>query len=170
MSTPAVAAKIPANFSANWMRVWCRANAPLHHFLAQEAWDFVELVITGTDRLQHFLWTSCEGDGPERDRAREYYHKCDALCRVAVEAYLGDASGGAVYAMSDHGFCKIDHEFHINAWLRQEGYLRFDREPPESYADIHADSVAFALDPGSYLPSSTRTLSQRRRGQRYRAR
>ncbi|MFO8056022.1 MAG: alkaline phosphatase family protein, partial [bacterium] len=49
--------------------------------------------------------------------------------------------------LSDHGFCAIEQEVYINAWLKQEGYLSFTKDPPEGMEDISPESVAFALDP-----------------------
>lgn len=118
------------------------------YLLRLEPWDYVEVVITGTDRLHHFLWSSCEGDGPERERALEYYRKCDELCRWLAEAWCRPPDPERLMVLSDHGFTGVHTEFMLNAWLRQEGYLRFEREPPESYADIAAETQAFAMDPG----------------------
>ncbi len=124
-----------------------RVNAA-RHFQDTEPWDFVEIVITGTDRLQHFLWTSCAGDGPEAERARAYYRRCDGLLRDWAEAFLGADNLDGLFLLSDHGFCGLQEEFYLNNWLVQEGYLRFDADPPASYADMAAASRAFALDPG----------------------
>ena len=113
-----------------------------------EDWDFAEVVITGTDRLQHFLWTSCDGNGPERARAMAYYRKCDALIRRLVEQFYGSDDPEGLFLLSDHGFTHVAKQFMLNAWLRREGYLSFEKEPPESYADIAPSSQAFAMDPG----------------------
>lgn len=120
----------------------------LDYFLGEEEWDFVELVITGTDRLQHFHYPSCEGNGPESERARAYYRKCDDLCRRAVERVYGKDEPEGLFLLSDHGFTRLKKEFVLNAWLREQGFLRFEKEPPESYADIAGDAKAFAMDPG----------------------
>ena len=118
------------------------------YFFKQEPWDFAEVVITGTDRLQHFLWTSCDGDGPQRDRALDYYRQCDALLKWLVEAFYGGSEPENLFLMSDHGFTRLEKELALNAWLREEGYLAFEKEPPESYEDISAGAQAFAMDPG----------------------
>ncbi len=123
-------------------------KAAAEYFLPLESWDFAEVIITGTDRLQHFLWTSCAGAGPERERALAYYARCDALCRELTEMFYGKDEPEGLFMLSDHGFTAVEKEFNLNAWLRDEGYLSFEKEPPESYADISGVSVAFAMDPG----------------------
>jgi predicted AlkP superfamily phosphohydrolase/phosphomutase len=128
----------------------CHASreAAAKHFFGLEEWDFAEIVVTGTDRLQHFHYPSCEGDGPESGRAKAYYRSCDDLCKSLVQAFYGKDDPEGLFLLSDHGFTTLEKEFLLNAWLREAGYLRFEQEPPESYADIAADSKAFALDPG----------------------
>ena len=80
----------------------------VEHFFGLESWDFAEVVITGTDRLQHFLWTSCEGDGPEAERARAYYNRCDAFCRETVRRFYGKDEPEGLFVLSDHGFARLD--------------------------------------------------------------
>ncbi len=118
------------------------------YFFGLEAWDFAEVVITGTDRLQHFHWPACQGNGPEADRAQAYYHQCDALLRHLVELFYGEDEPDGLFLLSDHGFTEVSKEFMLNAWLRNEGYLEFDQEPPDSLASIAPGSRAFAMDPG----------------------
>jgi len=49
--------------------------------------------------------------------------------------------------LSDHGFTKIKSEVYLNRWLQDNGYLHFDKNPPETIMDIGSNSRAFALDP-----------------------
>lgn len=128
----------------------CHASreAAAKHFFAQEEWDFAEVVITGTDRLQHFHFPSCEGDGPLADRAREYYRSCDDLCRTIAEGFYGKQDPEGLFFLSDHGFAQLRKECNLNVWLREHGYLQFEKDPPDSYGDIAAGSRAFAMDPG----------------------
>ena len=123
-------------------------EAAANHFFEKEQWDFAEIVITGTDRLQHFFFPSCAGAGPERARAQAYYRQCDDLLRRLVERFYGKDDPDGLFLLSDHGFTEIETEFYINAWLQQEGYLAFEQSPPESYADVAASTQVFAMDPG----------------------
>jgi predicted AlkP superfamily phosphohydrolase/phosphomutase len=59
---------------------------------------------------------------------------------------LNDSDDG-LFLLSDHGFTGIEQEVYLNAWLEDQGYLRFDSSPPESLGDISSASRAFAMDP-----------------------
>jgi len=119
----------------------------------EEDWDFFQAVITGTDRLQHYLMAAVDDKShPRHAQAMEYYANIDRFIKEMWERYHSSAEvsreGEGFYLLSDHGFCVIKQEVNVNAWLRQEGYLKFENEPPKGYEEISADSRAFALDPG----------------------
>ncbi len=117
--------------------------------LWKEDWDYFELVVTETDRLQHFLWTAYEdGDHPGHDRFLDYYRRVDELIGSAAGAFrglTGDDEG--LFLLSDHGFCGIEQEVYLNAWLVREGFLGFGSAPPQALEDVSEASAAFALDP-----------------------
>jgi len=115
----------------------------------KDDWDYFEFVITGTDRLHHFLWNAY-ADEKHCYHARflDYYRRVDRIIGRLVLSYR-DLTGGeaGLYLLSDHGFCQIDQEVYLNAWLQKEGYLRFAGDSPQGLEDIAEGSVAFALDP-----------------------
>lgn len=119
----------------------------------EEDWDYFQAVITGTDRLQHYLMAAVEDKNhPRHGQAMEYYANIDRFIQEMWERYHASAEvsseGEGFYLLSDHGFCLIEQEVNINAWLKQEGYLKLENDPPRGYEDVTADSRAFALDPG----------------------
>lgn len=119
----------------------------------EEDWDYFQAVITGTDRLQHYLWAAVDDPGhPRRQQALDYYREVDGFIKKMWERYHGSVDvsqeGEGFFLLSDHGFCGIEQEVYLNAWLKQEGYLSFDKEPPEGMGEISAESRAFCLDPG----------------------
>ncbi len=119
------------------------------YFWEQE-WDFFELVVTGTDRLHHFLWDAGADAGHKWHEAfLGYYRKVDELIGRVVQEY-GRLTGGTMglFLLSDHGFAGIRREFYLNAWLEKAGYLRFDGPAPHRLVDLAPGSRAFALDPG----------------------
>lgn len=120
----------------------------LDHFW-KEDWDYFEFVITGTDRLQHFLWNAWADPGhPFHDRFLDYYRRVDGTIGRIVDSFRRLTGGDeGLYLLSDHGFCQIEQEVYLNAWLQEKGYLRFAGEAPGELADIAPDSLAFALDP-----------------------
>lgn len=111
----------------------------------QERWDLFVAIITGTDRLQHFQWNAVADPAhPNHPRAMEFYRKADAVVGRLV-ARLDSAY--ALFIMSDHGFTGIESEVFLNRWLVENGYLSWEKDPPESFDSIRPESRAFALDP-----------------------
>ena len=119
------------------------------NFFWDEGWDYFEYVVTGTDRLHHFLWQAYENPAhPSHQSFLDFYRQIDRLIGKIVAAYhkLTNTYAG-FYILSDHGFCGIVQEVYLNAWLEQNGYLKFIKPDPDSLEDIHGRSRAFALDP-----------------------
>jgi predicted AlkP superfamily phosphohydrolase/phosphomutase len=118
-------------------------------YLWKEDWDYFEVVITGTDRLQHFLWQAVEDEShPHHSNVLDYYRKVDALIRNIILSFRKMTGGDdGLYLLSDHGFCGIVQEVYLNAWLEKEGFLKFMTDAPTGLEEIAAESVAFALDP-----------------------
>ncbi|MBN2246002.1 MAG: alkaline phosphatase family protein [Candidatus Aminicenantes bacterium] len=115
----------------------------------KEKWDYFELVITGTDRLMHFLWNAYEDKNhPFHQKFLDYYSEIDKVIEKVAKAFI-KATGGTegLYLLSDHGFTGIKQEVYLNAWLQQKGFLSFKTEVPNNLGDISPDSVAFAMDP-----------------------
>ena len=120
----------------------------LDHFL-KEDWDYFEFVVTGTDRLHHFLWNAYEdGNHADHDRFLDYYNKIDRLIDQTMESFrkISDDES-SIYLLSDHGFTGIEQEVYLNAWLESEGYLEFNTSSPDSLSELTPSSRAFALDP-----------------------
>jgi predicted AlkP superfamily phosphohydrolase/phosphomutase len=121
----------------------------LDHFW-REDWDYFELVVTGTDRLHHFLWSAGgNADHPDHARFHDYYRRVDGLIGRSAEAFR-ELTGGVdgLFLLSDHGFCGIEQEVHLNAWLEREGFLSFGSAAPQGLEDVSEKSTAFVLDPG----------------------
>ncbi len=120
----------------------------LNHFWEEE-WDYFELVITGTDRLHHFLWSAYQNPNhPFHQNFLDYYRQIDRLINKIYSAFrktAGDEEN--IFFLSDHGFTGIRQEVYLNAWLEKEKYLRFTSSSPRGLEDISKKSVAFALDP-----------------------
>jgi predicted AlkP superfamily phosphohydrolase/phosphomutase len=121
----------------------------LNHFWEEE-WDYFELVLTGTDRLHHFLWNAYENpDHPHHQNFLEYYRQIDRLINKIYTSFrktAGDEEN--IFFLSDHGFCGIQQELYLNAWLEKEKFLKFTNTAPKGLEDISPKSTAFALDPG----------------------
>jgi predicted AlkP superfamily phosphohydrolase/phosphomutase len=115
----------------------------------KEDWDYFEFVITGTDRLHHYLWNAyADENHPDHAKFLDYYRRVDSIIgRISLAFRSLTGSEAGLYLLSDHGFCQIEREVYLNAWLQEKGFLRFMGETPAELGDIAAGSVAFALDP-----------------------
>ena len=115
-------------------------------------WDLFIVVITGTDRLMHFLWTAYElEDHPYHQAFLDYFKSLDDFIGQIYDRFMNaDTSNTDLkkfYMLSDHGFCKIKKEVYLNRWLQENGYLKFQKNPPETIMDIGSGSKVFGLDP-----------------------
>jgi predicted AlkP superfamily phosphohydrolase/phosphomutase len=112
-------------------------------------WDYFEIVITGTDRLQHFLWSAYEDENHVyHTNFLDYYSKIDRFIEKVIDAFTAQADGDdGLYLLSDHGFAKIEQEVYLNVWLEEEGYLGFETSSPKDLSEISANSRAFTMDP-----------------------
>lgn len=111
-----------------------------------ENWDYFEVVVTGTDRLHHYLWDALADEAhPRHGFCLEYYREVDRFVGE-IFARAQDA-GAAFYLLSDHGFCGVDREVYLNTWLEQGGFLAFEGGKNDSLAALAAGTRAFALDP-----------------------
>lgn len=122
--------------------------------LWEEEWDYFQVVVTGTDRLQHYLWSAIEDDSHEyHEKALRYYSAVDEFVGAMHDRYLkisGESGPGKnFFILSDHGFCGIKQEVYINSWLKENGYLYFEKKGEDvSLTNISGETLAFALDPG----------------------
>lgn len=115
-------------------------------------WDLFVVVITGTDRLLHFLWSAYDEEShPYHHQFLDYFDKVDDFVGRVYDRFLaleGSKEGkNQFYMLSDHGFVKIKTEVYLNRWLEENGYLQFQNDHPESIMDIGLGSAAFAMDP-----------------------
>lgn len=118
----------------------------LVRLLEREPCDLYYVAFTGTDRLHHFLWGQMErGEEPWASRFHEYYDRVDAAVGEVVRR-LPD--GCRLILLSDHGFCRLDHEVYVNRWLERDGWLAL-ADPAVSIASIVPKRTrAYCMDPG----------------------
>jgi predicted AlkP superfamily phosphohydrolase/phosphomutase len=111
-----------------------------------ERWDYFELVVTGTDRLHHYMWDALADAGhPQHQFCLDYYAAVDALVGEFYDR--AQADGAAFFLVSDHGFCACEVEVFLSRWLEQEGYLALEKADQPTLAALGAGSRVFALDP-----------------------
>lgn len=114
----------------------------------EEKWNLMQVVITGTDRLHHFLFDAYEDDAhPYYGAFRDYYRAVDGFVGRVYDRFAKDAEAKGFFILSDHGFCRTRVEVNINAVLAAHGYLAFTSPGATSLDAISERATAFALDP-----------------------
>ncbi len=81
------------------------------------------------DQISHVMWKVLDPEHPAYDPEvdpkyagliEELYVGLDAVVGQALERL---SAGDTLVVMSDHGFASWRRAFHLNAWLKQKGYL-----------------------------------------------
>ena len=128
----------------------CR-RAIVDELWAKEEWNLMEIIVTGTDRLHHFIWDAWEDPShPHHEGFLNYYRQVDAFIGHIHEKFAGESEEDNFFLLSDHGFCGTKHELYINSILQEHGFLKFDSTGDDKnggLSSIDETSRAFALDP-----------------------
>jgi predicted AlkP superfamily phosphohydrolase/phosphomutase len=114
----------------------------------EEKWNLMEVVITGTDRLHHFLMDAYEDEShPHHADFLDYYRAIDAFIGRVHERFGRDRDAKGFFVLSDHGFCRTRREVNVNAVLAEHGFLAFADPDAPDLSGISERATAFALDP-----------------------
>jgi predicted AlkP superfamily phosphohydrolase/phosphomutase len=108
-------------------------------------WDVFFFVITGTDRLMHFLWDAYENSNHKYHEAFiDFFKETD---NIIGEIYSKNNNENLTI-ISDHGFSKAKTSVNLNQYLFENDFLALDSSRSRnSYKSVQAESLAFALDP-----------------------
>jgi uncharacterized sulfatase len=117
------------------------------HYIEEDDWDLFFGVFMTTDRVNHFLFKHYERDGEYKEEFLEFYRKVDRYLGELRAALADDVT---MVVASDHGFTTLEHEVHMNEWLRREGWLDFETEDHDELGDISDDTRAYSLIPGRF--------------------
>jgi predicted AlkP superfamily phosphohydrolase/phosphomutase len=114
--------------------------------VVREEWDLFFFIITGTDRLHHFLFDVVDDPGAEfYGDFLDYYRRVDTIIgEIAADMETREVP---FIILSDHGFVKIKKEVYLSQYLKEWGYLDFGIEKPGDLESITAKTRVFALDP-----------------------
>ncbi|MGC8659435.1 MAG: alkaline phosphatase family protein [Desulfomonilaceae bacterium] len=120
-----------------------------------EPWDIFTFVITGTDRLHHFLFDALNDEShPYHGDTISYYRRVDDFLNRFFQ-HLSTQTRRVI--LSDHGFTDLKINVNLNNMLKSLGYLTFKSETPRDISDINPKSLAFAMDPTRiYINSRSR--------------
>jgi len=114
--------------------------------LHREPWDFFQLHISETDRINHFFWEDYERDTPGYGRAfLSFYRRLDSLIGELLSVV---PSGAEVIVLSGNGFRRLRREIYLNRALEERGWLEFERGEGRRLGMISRDARAYSLAPG----------------------
>jgi predicted AlkP superfamily phosphohydrolase/phosphomutase len=114
----------------------------------EEKWNLMEVVITGTDRLHHFLFDAYEDENhPHHADFLDYYRAIDAFVGRVYDRFQADKEAKGFFVLSDHGFCQTRHEVNVNRVLADHGFLVLSDPGARDIDAISERATAFALDP-----------------------
>jgi predicted AlkP superfamily phosphohydrolase/phosphomutase len=109
-------------------------------------WDTIMFVITGTDRLNHYLWEDyADTSSPHHQTFLDFYHEVDQQIYRITQRLDDDAT---IIAVSDHGFGPQLASVNVNYLLHEHGLLQLEPTERPSYLNMLPETVAFAMDPG----------------------
>jgi predicted AlkP superfamily phosphohydrolase/phosphomutase len=104
------------------------------HLMTTKPWDFFMHVDMGVDRMHHGFWKYFDDRHPQyvqgnpyENAIRDYYIRLDRQIGERL-ALLDDDT--VVLVVSDHGAQPMMGGVCFNEWLKQEGYLVLDYQPP----------------------------------------
>ena len=118
------------------------------YLMEKERWDFLQLHVMETDRVNHFFWEDYERGEPNfAPKFMDLYRKIDNYLGEIWNRF-GEKGNCEVIVLSDHGFCTLKKEVYLNYWLEREGYLKFRSEGSRSLENIAPESKAYSLIPG----------------------
>jgi predicted AlkP superfamily phosphohydrolase/phosphomutase len=130
----------------------------VRHLLQHTAWDYLQFVEIGLDRLQHGFWQFHDPQhvhyvpgNPFEDAIRNYYLHLDEELGKLFEVLDDDT---ALLVVSDHGAQRLDGGFYVNEWLVREGLLVLNEYPPEitpfSKLSVNWEKTTVWSEGGSY--------------------
>jgi predicted AlkP superfamily phosphohydrolase/phosphomutase len=98
------------------------------------------------DQIAHMMWRPMDPQHPayKADRDAQFAHVVEDLY-AGLDAIVGDTlrqlgANDLLVVMSDHGFTSWRRSFHLNSWLRDNGYLTLidplRRDDPGFFANV----------------------------------
>ena len=124
------------------------ARIKIYRYLWDEYdWDTFMLVFTGSDRLEHFLWDAYEDPNHKyHDKFLDFFRRIDEIIGE-IDEKIGEKD--SLVMLSDHGMERTKYNVNLNAYLKEEGYLKVsDDENKDKYNKIEKGTKAFALEHG----------------------
>jgi len=146
------------DFLSHWDGIFAECEKTLDYELARFKGGLLIAYFEAPDSAQHMFWWTIDPEHPARRAAGEAaaarykdvipkcYERCDAVLG-RVMAAVGER--GTVVVLSDHGFASFRKAVHLNAILRDLGFLALEgdaRTSPEFLKNVDwSRTQAYAL-------------------------
>lgn len=136
--------------------------------MEEKSWDFLMVVFTNIDRLQHLFWkfmapSSDDGLDPTllekcREAIYDGYRELDRAIGEIIEKAGKDTT---VIIASDHGFGPLEKYFFINKWLEEIGLLKKKKISLKKFGIRRTNlyRALVKLFPGIAVPNVTKKIS-----------
>lgn len=109
--------------------------------------DFLFLIFTETDRIQHLIWNKMEISKEQikfsESKLEELFFDFWGKIDIIVGKILKKFDNAMI--VSDHGFTALRGEFYINEWLLKNEYLKCREKPKETKHFISLEETKRAL-------------------------
>jgi predicted AlkP superfamily phosphohydrolase/phosphomutase len=116
------------------------------YLMEKEDWDFFQVHIMETDRINHFLWEHWEKNDPTyAPEFQRFYRRLDGFLGEVEDRLDGSTE---LIILSDHGFCTLKKEVYLNRWLEDRGFLQLRASEKRTFKDMQPGSKAYSLIPG----------------------
>ena len=106
----------------------------IHHLLDTQPWDLFMFVDMGVDRIHHGFWAYMDPAHPRyqpgnafENAIHDYYVYLDRELGKLLDKLDQDT---AVLVVSDHGGQALQGGFCVNEWLKEQGLLVLEHQPP----------------------------------------
>jgi len=99
------------------------------YVIRNKDWDFLFLVFSVTDWVQHIMWKHIDNNHPSYDPKTspkyenefiKFWQRIDTILGNILNNIENDTN---VIIVSDHGFGSNDQTFNLAKWLKKKGYL-----------------------------------------------
>ncbi len=89
--------------------------------------------VSSTDQDAHMLWRNMDKTHPMHQASDARYagylpHLYEQMDGLVGEVLLAVDENTLLLICSDHGFAQFGRQFHLNTWLRDQGYLAINQE------------------------------------------
>jgi len=112
--------------------------------LEKDGYDLLFFVVTGTDRIEHYLWDAYADE--THDQYPDFFGFFEKVDNAVDHVTSKLSPDAPLMMLSDHGMGPAETAVNLNTLLREEGYLVAGDNPRKNYNNIREETKAFASE------------------------